>query len=73
MKSHEFFQGSRSDTLRGESNEKMEPQGYEDAGLEDRDDVATTKAGRGENSLPWGLWREPDPVDTLISAQRHGF
>lgn len=51
----------------------MEPQGYEDAGLEDRDDVATTKAGRGENSLPWGLWREPDPVDTLISAQRQGF
>lgn len=29
----------------------MEPEGCEDAGLEDRDDAATTKAARGENSV----------------------
>lgn len=52
---------------------KMEPQGCEDAVLEDRDDSATTKTGRGENSLPWSFWREPGPANTLISAQRHGF
>lgn len=30
---------------------KMDPEGCEDAGLEDRDDAATTKAGRGENRV----------------------
>lgn len=31
---------------------KVGPQGCEDSGLEDRDNAATTKAGRGENRLP---------------------